>query len=382
MPIQFRRSWTDPDLDQYRDTVVRFIEEEMLPDDEAARKRGHVGHEIWRKAGALGLLCTDIPEAWGGGGGDFRHEAVMHEEMARRSLTGMSPSVHAIVAHYFLNHGTEEQKRRYLPRMARGELVGAIAMTEPGAGSDLQGVRTRAERTADGYVINGSKTFITNGFLAGVVLVVVKTDPSQGAKGTSILIVETENCPGFRVGRVLDKIGLKAQDTSELFFDNVQVAADQLLGGREGQGFFQLMSDLPYERLIIGLTALAAMEGAYQITLDYVRERQAFGQTVADFQNTKFKLAEVATEIQVGRAFIDRCVEDLVAGQLDTVTASMAKLWGSEAQGRVVDTCLQLFGGYGYMNEYLIGRMYSDARIQRIYGGTSEIMKEVISRAM
>ena len=382
MPIQFRRSWTDPDLDQYRDTVVRFIEEEMLPDDEAARKRGHVGHEIWRKAGALGLLCTDIPEAWGGGGGDFRHEAVMHEEMARRSLTGMSPSVHAIVAHYFLNHGTEEQKRRYLPRMARGELVGAIAMTEPGAGSDLQGVRTRAERTADGYVINGSKTFITNGFLAGVVLVVVKTDPSQGAKGTSILIVETENCPGFRVGRVLDKIGLKAQDTSELFFDNVQVGADQLLGGREGQGFFQLMSDLPYERLIIGLTALAAMEGAYQITLDYVRERQAFGQTVADFQNTKFKLAEVATEIQVGRAFIDRCVEDLVAGKLDTVTASMAKLWGSEAQGRVVDTCLQLFGGYGYMNEYLIGRMYSDARIQRIYGGTSEIMKEVISRAM
>ena len=382
MPIQFRRSWTDPDLDQYRDTVVRFLEEEMQPDDEAARQRGHVGHDIWRKAGALGLLCTDIPEEWGGGGGDFRHEAVMHEEMARRSLTGMSSSVHSIVAHYFLNHGTEEQKRRYLPRMARGELVGAIAMTEPGAGSDLQGVRTRAERTADGYVINGSKTFITNGFLAGVVLVVVKTDPSQGAKGTSILIVETENCPGFRVGRVLDKIGLKAQDTSELFFDNVQVGADQLLGGIEGQGFFQLMSDLPYERLIIGLTALAAMEGAYQITLDYVRERQAFGQTVADFQNTKFKLAEVATEIQVGRAFIDRCVEDLVAGKLDTVTASMAKLWGSEAQGRVVDTCLQLFGGYGYMNEYLIGRMYSDARIQRIYGGTSEIMKEVISRAM
>lgn len=382
MPIQFRRSWTDPDLDQYRNTVVRFLEEEMQPEDEAARKRGHVGHEIWRKAGALGLLCTDIPEAWGGGGGDFRHEAVMHEEMARRSLTGMSSSVHSIVAHYFLNHGTEEQKRRYLPRMARGELVGAIAMTEPGAGSDLQGVRTRAERTAEGYVINGSKTFITNGFLAGVVLVVVKTDPNQGAKGTSILIVETENCAGFRVGRVLDKIGLKAQDTSELFFDNVQVGADQLLGGKEGQGFFQLMSDLPYERLIIGLTALAAMEGAYQITLDYVRDRKAFGQTVADFQNTKFKLAEVATEIQVCRAFIDRCVEDLVAGKLDTVTASMAKLWGSEAQGRVIDTCLQLFGGYGYMNEYLIGRMYSDARIQRIYGGTSEIMKEVISRAM
>jgi acyl-CoA dehydrogenase len=266
--------------------------------------------------------------------------------------------------------------------MATGELVGAIAMTEPGTGSDLQGIRTRASRTDSGYVINGSKTFISNGFLAGVVLVVAKTDPNQGAKGTSILIVDTENCPGFRVGRVLDKIGLKAQDTSELFFDDVQVSADQLLGGKEGQGFFQLMADLPYERLIIGLTALAAMEGAYEITLDYVRERKAFGQTVADFQNTKFKLAEVATEIQVGRAFIDRCVEDLVAGKLDTATASMAKLWGSEAQGRVVDTCLQLFGGYGYMNEYLIGRMYTDARIQRIYGGTSEIMKEVISRAM
>jgi acyl-CoA dehydrogenase len=382
MPIQFRRSWTDPDLDQYRDTVVRFLEEEMQPEDEAARKRGHVGHDMWRKAGALGLLCTDIPEEWGGGGGDFRHEAVLYEEMARRSLTGMNSSVHSIVAHYFLNHGTEEQKRRYLPRMATGELVGAIAMTEPGTGSDLQGIRTRAERTDSGYVINGSKTFISNGFLAGVVLVVVKTDPGQGAKGTSILIVETENCPGFRVGRVLDKIGLKAQDTSELFFDDVRVGAEQLLGGKEGQGFFQLMADLPYERLIIGLTALAAMEGAYQITLDYVRDRKAFGQTVADFQNTKFKLAEVATEIQVGRAFIDRCVEDLVAGKLDTATASMAKLWGSEAQGRVVDTCLQLFGGYGYMNEYLIGRMYTDARIQRIYGGTSEIMKEVISRAM
>lgn len=382
MPIAFRRSWTDPDLDQYRDTVVRFLEEEMQPEDEAARKRGHVGHAMWRKAGALGLLCTDIPEAWGGGGGDFRHEAVLYEEMARRSLTGMNSSVHSIVAHYFLNHGTEDQKRRYLPRMATGELVGAIAMTEPGTGSDLQGIRTRAERSGDGYVIKGSKTFISNGFLAGVVLVVAKTDPSQGAKGTSILIVETENCAGFRVGRVLDKIGLKAQDTSELFFDDVRVGPEQLLGGKEGQGFFQLMADLPYERLIIGLTALAAMEGAYQITLDYVRERQAFGQTVADFQNTKFKLAEVATEIQVGRAFIDRCVEDLVAGRLDTATASMAKLWGSEAQGRVIDTCLQLFGGYGYMNEYLIGRMYTDARIQRIYGGTSEIMKEVISRAM
>ncbi|WP_332813560.1 acyl-CoA dehydrogenase family protein [Ramlibacter sp.] len=382
MPVQFRRSWSDPDLEQYRDTVVRFIEEHMIPGDAAARERGHVGHELWRKAGQTGLLCTDVPEQWGGAGGDFRHEAVFHEEMARRSLTGMNVAVHSIVAHYLLNHGTDEQKRRYLPRLASGELVGAIAMTEPGAGSDLQGVRTRAERDGEGWRLNGAKTFITNGLLAGVVLVVAKTDPAQGARGTSILIVDTQDCPGYRVGRVLDKVGMKAQDTSELFFDDVRLGPGQLLGGREGQGFFQLMADLPYERLIIGVTALAAMEGAYGATLAYVRERKAFGQAIADFQNTRFKLAEIATEIQVGRAFIDRCVEDLLAGRLDTATASMAKLWGSEAQGRVVDACLQLFGGYGYMNEYLIGRMYADARIQRIYGGTSEIMKEVIARAL
>jgi len=382
MPIDFRRSWSDEDLELYRDNVVRFVETEVLAHDEEARKRGHVGHEVWRKAGALGLLCADIPEAYGGAGGDFRHEAVFYEEMSRRALTGMATSVHAIVAHYFLNHGTEEQKRHYLPRMARGEMVGAIAMTEPGAGSDLQGVRTRAEKDDGGYRINGSKTFITNGYLAGVVLVVCKTDPAQGAKGTSILIVETEGCKGFRVGRVLDKIGMKAQDTSELFFDDVRVPADALLGGVEGQGFFQLMSDLPYERTIIGLSALATMEGAYEATLDYVRDRKAFGKPIAEFQNTKFKLAEIATQIKVGRAFIDRCVEDLVAGKLDTATASMAKLWGSEAQGRVIDECLQLFGGYGYMSEYMVARMYADARVQRIYGGTNEIMKEVISRAL
>lgn len=383
MPLDLTRSWTNPDLDLYRDTVSRFITTEMEPDDAAARQRGHVGHALWRKAGELGLLCADIPEQYGGGGGDFRHEAVFYEEMARRSLTGLNASVHSIVAHYFLNHGTEAQRQKYLPRMARGEIVGAIAMTEPGTGSDLQGIRTRAEKQADGsYLLNGAKTFISNGFLAGVVLVVCKTNPQEGARGTSILIVDTENCPGFRVGRVLDKLGMKAQDTSELFFDDVRVPAEGLLGGVEGQGFYQLMADLPYERLIIGVTALASMEGAYQATLDYVRERKAFGQPIADFQNTKFKLAEIATQIMVGRAFIDRCVEALVAGKLDTATASMAKLWGAEAQGRVVDECVQLFGGYGYMNEYLVTRMYADARIQRIYGGTSEIMKEVISRAL
>jgi acyl-CoA dehydrogenase len=266
--------------------------------------------------------------------------------------------------------------------MARGELVGAIAMTEPGAGSDLQGVRTRAERQDGHYVLHGSKTYITNGFLAGLVLVVCKTDAAQGAKGTSILAVETSDCPGYQVGRMLDKLGMHAQDTSELFFDGVRVPADHLLGGREGQGFYQLMSDLPYERLIIGVVAQAAMEGAYEATLAWVRERQAFGQPLAAFQNTRFKLAEVATQITAGRAFVDRCIEQLVAGTLDTATASMAKLWGSESQCRVLDELLQLWGGAGYMQETLVARMYADARVQRIYGGTSEIMKEVIARAL
>jgi len=382
MTIEFKISWLDDDIAMYRDTVIRFVESEMLPQDAIARARGHVGHALWRRAGEVGLLCSDIPEAYGGGGGDFRHEAVFYDAMARRGLTGMSPSVHSIVAHYLLNHGTEVQKQRYLPQMARGELVGAIAMTEPGTGSDLQAVRTRAERRGDGYVINGAKTFITNGYLAGLVLVVAKTDPTQRARGTSILIVETAHDEGFRVGRVLDKIGLKAQDTSELFFDDVTVPADRLLGGVEGHGFFQLMSDLPYERTIIGVMAAAAIEGAYAATVAYVREREAFGQAIAEFQNTKFKLAEIASVATVARTFVDRCVTDLVAGSLDATTAAMIKLWASEQQGKVMDECLQLHGGYGYMNEYLIARMYADARIQRIYGGTNEIMKEVISRAL
>ncbi|HSW08648.1 acyl-CoA dehydrogenase family protein [Aquabacterium sp.] len=382
MPLAFKRSWNDEDLARYRDSVIRFIEVELQPQDEAARQQGHVGHAIWRRAGELGFLCPDIPEAYGGGGGDFRHGAVFYEEMARRALTGMSTSVHAIVSRYFLNHGTEAQKQRFLPRLARGEIVGAIAMTEPGAGSDLQGVRTRAERRGEHYRINGSKTFITNGTLAGVVLVVCKTDPVQGARGTSILIVETADQPGYRIGRRLDKMGLKAQDTSELFFDDVQVPVENLLGGQEGQGFYQLMGDLPYERLIIGVSAIACLEGAFDATLAYTRERKAFGKPISEFQNTQFKLAECATQITVGRAFIDRCVEQLVAGTLDAATAAMAKLWASETQGRVLDELLQLWGGYGYMNETMITRMYADARVQRIYGGTSEIMKEVISRAL
>jgi acyl-CoA dehydrogenase len=382
MSIEFKPAWTDPDLELYRDTIVRFIDSEMLPGDAQARQRGHVGHALWRKAGELGLLCSDIPEAYGGGGGDFRHEAVLYEEMARRSLTGMNASVHSIVAHYLLNHGTEEQKQRYLPRMARGELVGAIAMTEPGAGSDLQAIATRAVRRDGGYVVNGAKTFISNGYLAGLVLVVARTDPAQRARGLSILIVETEGCAGFRVGPLLDKIGLKAQDTAELFFDDVRVAADQLLGGEEGRGFAQLMSDLPYERLAVGINAVGMMQGAFEATLQHVRDRQAFGKPLIELQNTRFRLAEVATRIKVARAFVDACITDLLAGRLDTVTASMVKSWASEQQGEVIDECLQLFGGYGYMSEFVIARMYVDARVQRIYGGANEIMKEVIARGL
>ena len=382
MPLEFKRSWADEEVERFRDSWVRFIETEMLPQDAEARRRGHVGRELWRRAGELGFLCVDIPEEWGGAGGDFRHEAVLHEEMARRALSGMSIGVHSIAAHYLLNHGTLDQKRRYLPRLAKGELVGAIAMTEPSAGSDLQAIRTRAERHGNEYAINGSKTFISNGFLAGLVVVVCKTDPAERARGISLMLVETADCPGFRVGRLLDKIGRKAQDTAELFFDEVMVPADNLLGGVAGQGFHQLMTDLPYERLMIGVGALAAMEGAYRATLEYVRERQAFGRPIAEFQNTRFKLAEAATQIMVGRAFIDRCVEQLLAGTLDAATAAMAKLWASETEGRVIDELLQLHGGYGYMNEFLIARLYADARIARIYGGTNEIMKEVIARAL
>ena len=380
--IDFKPLWMDEELALLRDNAIRFIESEIQLHDAEARECGHVGHAIWRRAGALGMLCADIPTEYGGGGGDFRHEAVFYEEMARRSLTGMSTSVHNIVAHYLLNHGTPQQKSKYLPRLCSGESVGAIAMTEPGAGSDLQAIRTRAERRGDEYVVNGGKTFITNGYLAGLVLVVVKTDPALRARGTSILIVDTMQSEGYRVGRLLDKIGLKAQDTTELFFDDMRVPAENVLGGEEGRGFAQLMHDLAYERAIIGLTAVAAMEGAYEATLAYVRERQAFGKPLFDMQVIRLKLAEIATQIKVGRSFIDRCVIDLAANRLDAATASMAKWWLSDLQGKVVDECLQLFGGYGYMNEYLIGRLYVDARVQRIYGGANEVMKELISRAL
>ena len=382
MPIDLSPTWANEELDAWRESVARFVEDEVAPADAKAREQGHLDPSFWRRAGELGMLCTDIPDTFGGAGGDFRHEAVVHEELARRSLLSLNTGVHSIAAHYFLNHGTPQQKEAFLPRMVTGELVGALAMTEPGAGSDVQAIRTRAQRHGDEWVLNGSKTFISNGYLAGVILVLAKTDPNAGAKGISIFIVETAKAPGFRVGKLIDKIGLKGQDTTELFFDDMRLPANALLGGIEGRGFAQAMGDLPYERTIIGVSSVAAMEGALAATLVYVRERQVFGQRLADLQNTKFKLAEIATQVKVSRVFIDDCIKRLAAGTLDTATASMAKLWCSEAQARVVDECLQLFGGYGYTTEYMISRMYTDARIQRIYGGTNEIMKEVISRAL
>jgi acyl-CoA dehydrogenase len=378
----YQSPWMEEDLKVFRETVSRFVETEMVPHDARWRAQHHVDRETWRRVGEMGLLLLDVPAEYGGGGGDFRHEAVLYEELARRGLSGFGQGVHSICAHYILNHGSETQKRRWLPRLARGELIGAIAMTEPGAGSDLQGIRTRAVRAGDHYAVNGSKIFITNGSLTTLLALVVRTDPNERKRGLSILMVETENLPGYRVGRVLDKMGMHAQDTAELFFEDVRVPADCLLGGEEGRGMYQLMGDLPYERAIIALCGVGAMEGALEETARYVKERRAFGHAIGSMQTVRFKLAEIATLTRIARTFIDRCIEQVVAGTLDTETASMAKWWITDMQQHVLDECVQLHGGYGYMNEYLVCRMFADSRVQRIYGGTNEIMKELISRSI
>ena len=377
-----RPAWMDDELELFRDAARRFVENEIVPNDARWREQHLVDRELWTKAGEVGLLCTDIPAEYGGLGGDVRHEAIVVEEVGRRGVTSFGHVVHSIVAHYVLNHGSEEQKRRWLPRMASGELVGAIAMTEPGAGSDLQAVKTRAVRRGDDYVINGAKTFISNGFHAGLVGVVAKTDPGARAKGISILMAETKDLKGYRVGRVLDKIGQNGWDTAEMFFDDVHVPADCLLGGVEGQGFYQLMNDLPYERALLALGGVAAMEYALQLTVDYARGRKVFGKALLELQNTRFKLAEVKTIVQIARVFVDDCIVKLEAGELDTVTASMAKWWLTDMQHKVADECLQLFGGYGYMKEYPISQLFVDSRVQRIYGGANEIMKEIIARSL
>ncbi|MEQ9082868.1 MAG: acyl-CoA dehydrogenase family protein [Alcanivorax sp.] len=375
--------WMDEELTLFRDNVRKFIATEITPFEEHWDSQQHVERTLWTRAGAAGLLCTDVPEKYGGAGGSFAHEAVILQEQARAGNTSWAKGVHEIVSHYFVSCGTPEQKHRWLPKLASGEWVGAIAMTEPGTGSDLQAVRTRAERQGENYVVNGSKTFISNGHHCGLLIVVCKTNPAEAARGVSLLVVEQPGeQPGFRRGRLLHKIGQKGQDTAELFFDDLRVPAENLLGGEEGQGFYQLMNQLPRERLIIGLGAIAAAEAALEHTLAYVRERKAFGKRLLDFQNTRFRLAERRTEVTLGQVFIDHCIQRLIAGALDAETASMAKWWCTQKQCEIVDECLQFFGGYGYMLEYPIARLYADARVQKIYGGTNEIMKELIARGL
>ena len=368
----------------FEDSVAKFLDEHAPPSRvEKWRKAGIVERAMWREAGEAGFLCLAVPDAYGGAGGDFRHEVVLMEQVARKDVSGFAVSLHnAIVAPYILHYGSEEQKRKWLPKMASGEFIGAIAMSEPGAGSDLQGIKTSARREGNHYVINGQKTFISNGQLADLVIVVAKTDLARGAKGTSLIVVETAEAEGFTRGRNLDKVGMEAQDTSELFFDNVRVPTSNLLGAEEGLGFVQLMQQLPQERLTIGVTGVAVMERALELTIAYVKERKAFGQRLIDFQNTQFKLAECKTEATVARIFVDRLIGLHLEGKLDAATASMAKYWVSDLENKVVDACLQLFGGYGYMNEYPIARMFRDSRVQRIYGGANEIMKVLIARTL
>ena len=380
------RTLFQPDHQAFADSFRRFIDKEVTPHHAAWEDQGYVAREVWSQAGANGFLCMSLPEEYGGAGADKLYSVAQMEELARAGTTGIGFGLHSeIVAPYILHYGTEAQKRKYLPQMASGAVVGAIAMSEPAAGSDLQGIKTTAIKSADGshYVLNGSKTFITNGWHADLVIVVAKTDPAAGAKGTSLLLVE-RGMPGFEKGQRLKKMGMKAQDTSELFFNDVQVPVDNLLGGpaMEGRGFICLMEQLPWERLQIAITAVAAAQAAIDWTLDYVKQRKVFGQSVASFQNTRHTLAELQTQVQVARVFVDKCCELIVRDQLDTETASMAKYWTTDLQCKVMDECVQLFGGYGYMWEYPITRAYADARVQRIYGGTNEIMKEVIARAM
>ncbi|HJV50345.1 MAG TPA: acyl-CoA dehydrogenase family protein [Noviherbaspirillum sp.] len=380
--MTYTSPWMNPELDGFRDAVRRFIAAEVTPHQDKWRKQQHVDRDLWHKGGELGILLADIPDSYGGSGGSFAHQCVVFEELAYAGDTAFGIHVHAIVAHYLQNQGTEEQKKKYLPKLASGEMVAAIAMSEPGAGSDLKNIRTTAISDGDGYLLNGSKIFISNGYLADLILVVAKTDPAAGAKGVSLMLLETRDCAGFKVGRILEKVGQKGQDTCELFFDNVRVPPQNVLGGVEGQGFAQLMTELPYERTILGVSGVASIERALQLTVEHTRERRAFGQALIEMQNTRFVLAEIKTEATVARTFIDRCITDMVEGRMDTVLASMAKYWISDLQCSVVDRCLQLFGGYGYMLEYPIAQMYADARVQRIYGGANEIMKEIIARAL
>jgi len=378
-----RPAWMTEDVVLLEDQARRFVAAEFVPHLEKWHEDHFYPRDVWTKAGAAGLLCASMPEEYGGAGGSFAHEAVIDREYSLAGFDTMGASLHSgIVAPYILRYGTEEQKRRWLPKLATGELVGAIAMSEPGTGSDLQGVRTTARRSGNGYVLNGSKTFITNGQHADLIIVVAKTDPKLGAKGISLMVVETADAPGFRRGRKLKKLGMDSADTSELFFEDVPLPAEALLGIEEGQGFYQLMKDLPQERLIVSTHACAMIERALDLTIDYVKQRQAFGKKIIDFQNTQFVLAECKSEATIAKVFLDHCIERHLKGELDTVTASMGKYWHTDLVNTIVDRCLQLFGGYGYMDEYPISRLYRDARVMRIYAGTNEIMKLMIARSL
>jgi acyl-CoA dehydrogenase len=377
-----RPPWSDDEVEAVRELAATFFTKEVVPHYDRFAEQGHPDREMYRKAGDLGLMCLAVPTEYGGGGGTFAHEAAVYEEQTRAGESSLGLGVHSgIVAHYILAYGTESQKHDWLPKLARGELLGAIAMTEPGTGSDLQAITTRAVRDGDDYVITGAKTFITNGGSADLVIIAAKTDPTQGASGVSLIVAEvSEATPGFRRGGVLRKIGLKAQDTAELFFDEMRVPVANRLGAEEGKGFIQLVEQLPQERLLAAVVAVSIMELAVEVTTAYTKERQAFGKPLFALQNTRFELAECATLARVGRTFLDDCVIRHLKGELDIPTAAMAKYWLTDRQCEVVDRCLQLFGGYGYMLEYPIARMFIDGRVQRIYAGANEVMKELISR--
>jgi acyl-CoA dehydrogenase len=379
----YKSSWMDDELAIFRSSVRRFVREEFVPHEKHWREQHHIDREAWQKAGELGILLTDIPEEFGGGGGTFAHECVVIEELSYAGVTSFGNVVQSIVAHYLLAYGTEEQKKEWLPAMAQGRIVAALAMTEPNAGSDVQAIRTTAIRQGEQYVVSGSKTFITNGYHADLICLAAQTDATQkGAHGISLIMVETKNLPGYRVGRMLDKIGQQGQDTCELFFDDVRASTANLLGTEEGKGFAQMMEQLPYERTMVGVGAVAAMERAVEITVQYVKERKMFGKTLFDLQNTRFKLAECKTEAHIARVFLDNCIQQVIAGTLDTATAAMAKWWLTDKQFQIADECLQLHGGYGYSLEYPIARIWADSRVQRIYGGANEVMKELVARSL